>query len=149
VKLAIGVSLSHGFPMPVKFVQSRDIMLRHLRNGGGIIGQAGAGIVSDFVQITSEGFPVDVARNQIVRQFRDGLRRAAVPRCRSRDPRRPARPLGAPSEGRDHGAVPRPLAALSSELLRQAPTGAGWGNTRPSTTGAGCSRLTGAGRARC
>jgi len=69
VKLAIGVPTSHGFPIPVEFIESRDAMLRHLRGGGGVIGQPGAGMVTDFVQISSHAFPVDVARNQIVRRY--------------------------------------------------------------------------------
>lgn len=63
MKLAIGVVTSHGFPIPADFWLSYEGLCTHLRSG-----EAPAELES-FYRISDTGFPVDVARNQIVRKM--------------------------------------------------------------------------------
>jgi hypothetical protein len=68
VKLAIGLLLSHGFPAPTEFWFSYETMKEHVRTG-----QTNALLpdklkVDDLKVFRSTAFPVDVARNEIVRK---------------------------------------------------------------------------------
>ena len=68
MKLAIGLLLSHGFPAPTEFWFSYEAMKEHVRTG------TANALLPDHLQVTdlkvfrSTAFPVDVARNEIVRK---------------------------------------------------------------------------------
>jgi hypothetical protein len=71
VKLAIGLLLSNGFPVPSPFVLGFADLLRVLLTGeGNTILPPDRAITSARV-LNSQGFPVDTARNDVCRLFLD------------------------------------------------------------------------------
>lgn len=69
MKVTIGLILSHGFPVPAPFVVGYSDLLRVLLTGeGNAILRPEQQITSARVLI-SHAFPIDVARNEIVRMF--------------------------------------------------------------------------------
>lgn len=70
--LAIGVLISHGFPAPSAFWDSYELALHHIRSG-----QANRRLpahlqIEAVRRIKTTAFPVDYARNSIVRDFLAG-----------------------------------------------------------------------------
>jgi hypothetical protein len=69
VKVAIGLLISHGFPVPAEFMQSYQRVWSRL-----ITGQCNAGLpphltIQDVKELRQTSFPVDFARNEICRSF--------------------------------------------------------------------------------
>jgi len=69
VKLAIGLLLSHGFPAPTEFWFSYERMKEHIRTGATNVLLPKHLQVEDLRVFQSTAFPVDVARNEVVRSF--------------------------------------------------------------------------------
>jgi hypothetical protein len=71
VKVTIGLLLSNGFPVPAPFVLGMlDMMSLLISGGGNVLLPPGEGIVDARI-VSSQGFPVDTARNEICRLFLD------------------------------------------------------------------------------
>ena len=69
MKLAIGLVLSHGFPAPSAFWDSYETMLHQVYTGA-INQDLPAHLqIEHACRFKSEGFPVDMARNEIVAKF--------------------------------------------------------------------------------
>ena len=69
MNLAIGLLLSHGFPAPTEFWFSYERLKEHIRTGQSNVGLPAHLQVSELRVIQSTAFPVDVARNEIVRRM--------------------------------------------------------------------------------
>jgi hypothetical protein len=69
VKIAIGLLLSNGFPVPVPFFLSYFAMYNHLVSGGCNAALPPHLQVTSAPLIHSQGFPVDAARNDVVREM--------------------------------------------------------------------------------
>ena len=74
MKLALGVLVSHGFPAPSAFWDSLEQVKEHLRNGqtNDLLIEGGREPISGIRRIKTTSFPVDFARNEIVRDFLKG-----------------------------------------------------------------------------
>lgn len=72
MRIAIGLILSHGFPAPSAFWDSYEQVMDHVRSGAvnALLPEVRA--VAGVRRIKSTAFPVDVARNEVVRNFLDG-----------------------------------------------------------------------------
>lgn len=71
MKVTIGLILSHGFPVPAPFVVGYSDLLRVILTGeGNLLNPPEAQITAARVLIT-HAFPIDAARNEIVRLFLD------------------------------------------------------------------------------
>jgi hypothetical protein len=71
VKVTIGLLLSNGFPVPSPFVLGMlDLMSVLISGSGNSLLPVGQGI-TDARVISSQGFPVDTARNEVCRTFLD------------------------------------------------------------------------------
>lgn len=71
MKLKIGLLLSNGFPVPAAFVLGlADLLTQILTGAGNALLPPGRGITSCGI-ISSQGFPVDTARNEVCRMFLD------------------------------------------------------------------------------
>jgi hypothetical protein len=71
VKVTIGLLLSNGFPVQAPFVLGMlDMMSQLLTGAGNQLLPAGRGI-TDVRVISSQGFPIDTARNEVCRLFLD------------------------------------------------------------------------------
>lgn len=71
MKLAIGLIISHGFPAPTAFWTSYELMLHHIASGQTNALLPAARAITDVQRINSTAFPIDVARNEVVRQCLD------------------------------------------------------------------------------
>lgn len=71
MKLAIGLLLSNGFPVPAPFVLGLTDLCNSLLTGAGNVLLPPEQAITAARVIRSEGFPVDTARNEIVRLFLD------------------------------------------------------------------------------
>lgn len=70
MKVVIGLPISHGFPIPVQFFTCWNRFIQYiLTNEGNQVYPDAQIHVSRVIQ--SDGFPVDVARNQIIKVFLD------------------------------------------------------------------------------
>lgn len=69
MKLAIGLPLSHGFPAPSEFWDSYETLMQHIASGQTNHGLTEALQITAVNRIKSTSFPVDVNRNDIVRQM--------------------------------------------------------------------------------
>lgn len=67
IRLAIGLLLSHGFPAPTSFWVSFHQMQERLRNGSANEALPDHLKISGLSVLTQTAFPVDFARNQVVR----------------------------------------------------------------------------------
>ena len=71
MKLAIGLVISHGFPAPTAFWDSYELVMHHLGSGQTNALLPAERAVTDVRRIKSTAFPIDVARNEVVREFLD------------------------------------------------------------------------------
>jgi hypothetical protein len=71
VKVAIGLLLSNGFPVPVPFVLGLTDVLTATLTGTGNTLLPAERQITDARIIRTEGFPVDTARNEVCRMFLD------------------------------------------------------------------------------
>jgi len=71
VKIVVGVLLSHGFPAPVSFWDSYEMVMNHVRSGAVNAGVPDDQKITGIRRIKSTAFPPDIARNEIVRAFLD------------------------------------------------------------------------------
>lgn len=71
MKLAIGLLVSHGFPAPTEFWLSYERMKEHIRTGEGNAGLPAHLQVTEIRVFQTTAFPVDVARNGVVRSVVD------------------------------------------------------------------------------
>lgn len=69
VKLAIGLILSHGFPAPTAFWHSFQVMQERLRGGEANKHLAPHQQITSLSVLQQTSFPVDYARNEVVRDF--------------------------------------------------------------------------------
>jgi hypothetical protein len=71
VKLAIGLLLTNGFPVPAPFVLGLADLLAHVVSGQGNQGLSPDRQITNAHVISSQGFPIDTARNDVCRLFLD------------------------------------------------------------------------------
>jgi hypothetical protein len=71
VKVTVGLILSHGFPVPAAFVVGYSDFMRVLLTGEGNLYSKPEHAITEARVLISHDFPVDVARNTIVRMFLD------------------------------------------------------------------------------
>lgn len=71
MKVAIGLILSHGFPVPASFVVGYSHLLQTLLTGAGNAVLPKDRAITEARVLISHAFPVDTARNEIVRLFLD------------------------------------------------------------------------------
>ena len=71
MKIALGVLLSHGFPVPAEFMDSYEAVMVQVQSGAANAGVSEGEAITAIRRIKSTAFPPDVARNGIVRSFLD------------------------------------------------------------------------------
>lgn len=71
MKVCIGLILSHGFPVPAPFVVGYSHLLQTVLTGIGNVGRRRDQAITEARVIISHAFPIDTARNEIVRLFLD------------------------------------------------------------------------------
>ena len=71
MKLAIALLVSHGFPAPSEFWDSYEAVMHHIRSGAANQLLPPELQITDIRRIKATSFPVDLARNDIVRSFLD------------------------------------------------------------------------------
>jgi glycosyltransferase involved in cell wall biosynthesis len=72
MRIAIGLLVSHGFPAPSAFWDSYEQVMEHIRTGQTNSLLPAERAITGVRRIKSTAFPVDVARNEIVRDFLNG-----------------------------------------------------------------------------
>jgi hypothetical protein len=71
VKISLGLIISHGFPVPAAFVKSLALVQQALLTGDGNVYLPAGRKIDSVNLLWSHAFPVDSARNEIVRMFLD------------------------------------------------------------------------------
>lgn len=71
MKIAVGLVVSHGFPAPTEFWDSYEQVMHHLRSGAANDTLPPELQITNVRRIKSTAFPVDLARNEVVRSFLD------------------------------------------------------------------------------
>jgi hypothetical protein len=74
MKLALGLLLSNGFPVPAPFVLGLADLLTNVLTGDGNALLPASRWITSMNLINSRGFPVDTARNEVCRMFLDEQR---------------------------------------------------------------------------
>lgn len=72
MKVALGVLVSHGFPAPTPFWDSYEMVKEYIRTGSVNLHLSAERAITAMRRIKTTSFPVDYARNEIVRDFLRG-----------------------------------------------------------------------------